>query len=105
MGGGQPQTDPMAIASIAVSLVSFVVCFVCGCMIPLLGPAGGGVFALAGVVLGGISLSRQSKEPEKYGGKPLAIAGIVVGVLSLLLVILTIILAVLGLATMPSAPR
>jgi hypothetical protein len=46
---------------------------------------------IVGLVLGFVSLMRVNKEPERYTGKPLAIAALVVnGVLLLLAVIMVI---------------
>jgi hypothetical protein len=46
-----------------------------------------GVGALLSIVLGIVALSRASREPEVYGGKGLAIGGIVASALSLLVAI------------------
>ena len=70
MGGGAPETDPMAIASLVTGILSIVCCwFPCISMILPVAAVGTGVF----------SIMRQNKEPQRFGGKPLAIAGIVMG--------------------------
>jgi hypothetical protein len=78
MGGpGGPQNDPVALASIGSGAVSLLIGLV-GCCIPCVGwlsfP-----FSFIAIGAGAFSLVRQNKEPEKYGGKPLAIAGIALG--------------------------
>jgi len=66
-------------------MFSLITCVCCGLF--------GIPFPLLAVALGGFSLMRQSKEPDKFGGKPFAIAGIAIGGVSL---VFTIILVVLG---------
>src|SRR5262245_59541152 len=44
------------------------------------------VGAVTGIVLGAIALNRIRKDPANYGGKGIAIAGIVTSVVSLLLI-------------------
>jgi hypothetical protein len=61
----------MAIASLVIGIVGFFTCGLAG-----LGP-------FTGTILGFIAVSRASKNPQQYGGKELAIAGIVTSVISL----------------------
>lgn len=68
-----------------MGVFSLITCFCCG--------AFGIPFPLIALGLGAFSLVRQNKEPEKYGGKPFAIAGVAIGVISL---ILTIVMLVIG---------
>ena len=65
----------MAIASLVLGILSIPTF---GCLI---------VGAVAGVVLGIVALTRANREPQLYGGKGLAIAGIATSALSMLIVI------------------
>jgi len=60
----------MAIASLIIGLIGTVTCGLIG------------IGAIAGIVLGLIAVSRATKNPAIYGGKGLAIAGIVVSAIS-----------------------
>jgi type II secretory pathway pseudopilin PulG len=81
----QPQTRKgLAIASLVLGIVS----------IPTLDLLGVG--AITAIVLGAIALSRSKKEPAIYGGKGMAMAGIITSVTSLLLIpVLGILAAIL----------
>src|SRR5262245_36624135 len=71
----QPQTRKgMAIASLILGIIS----------IPTLGLLGVG--AITAIVLGAIARNRSKKEPAIYGGKGMAMAGIITSVASLLLI-------------------
>lgn len=71
----QPQARKgLAIASLILGIVS----------IPTLGLLGVG--AITAIVLGAIACSRSKKEPAIYGGKGMAMAGIITSVASLLLI-------------------
>ena len=65
----------MAIASLVIGILS----------VPTLGCLGFG--ALVGIVLGTIALVRANREPGEYGGRGLAIGGMVASALSLLVAI------------------
>ncbi len=67
---GGPKLDGIAILSLIFSLTPF----------SLAGP-------LLAVILGGISLDRIKKRPDRYRGKGFAVAGIVLGLIGLLIVI------------------
>ncbi len=80
----QPQQQArkgLAIASLVLGIIS----------IPTLGLLGVG--AIVAIVLGVIALGRIKKEPATYGGKGMAIAGIITSVVSLLLVAVFVIVA------------
>jgi hypothetical protein len=47
-----------------------------GCLGPLPG--------IVAVIMGLVALSQIKKEPDKYGGKPLATAGVIIGSVSIL---------------------
>jgi hypothetical protein len=69
-GGFGQQQEPMAIVSLVVGVVS----------IPLWGCCGPASLAASviGLIFGFVSLGRLSREPERYTGKPLAIAGLAI---------------------------
>lgn len=68
-----------------ISLVTGILGLCCG----LLGPVG--------VVTGYMAYNNVNKDPQQYGGKGLALAGMIVGGIATLLLILGIIIQVLGL--------
>lgn len=80
----QPQQQArkgLAIASLVLGIIS----------IPTLGLLGVG--AITAIVLGVIALSRIKKEPATYGGKGMAIAGIITSAVSLLLIAVFVMMA------------
>ena len=81
---GPPKTDPLAIVSLVLGGVSLLLCVCCGPFaIPL---------PLAAIGCGIGSIVRINKDPNALGGKQLAIAGIAVGGVGLVLVIVRIII-------------
>jgi hypothetical protein len=72
-------------ASLGLGAFALLTCFCCGLFTT--------PFSLGAVVLGIVSLMRINKEPDRYGGKPLAIAGIAVGSVAL---VMTLVLTVIG---------
>lgn len=78
----------MAIASLTLGVLSIPTF---GCLI---------VGAAAGVVLGILALTRANREPEVYGGKGIAIAGIAASALSLLVAIPLAILAAIAIPSL-----
>jgi type II secretory pathway pseudopilin PulG len=74
-GGPQPTKQGLAIASLVLGILS----------LPTLGCLGVG--ALVSVALGVLALVKANREPHVYGGKGLAIGGIVASALSLLVAI------------------
>lgn len=81
----QQQTrQGLAIASLVLGIIS----------IPTLGLFGVG--AIVAIVLGVIAIGRIKKEPATYGGKGMAIAGIVTSVVSLLLVAVFVIVTAIA---------
>jgi hypothetical protein len=78
----QPQTRKgLAVASLVLGIIS----------IPTLGLLGVG--AITALVLGAIALKRIKKVPAIYGGKGMAIAGIITSVVSLLLIAVFVIVS------------
>lgn len=63
-------TNPMAVAALVASIVGFA-------------PYFGGVFSIAGIVLGTVALNQIKQAPQN--GYGLAVAGIVVGVATLII--------------------
>jgi prepilin-type processing-associated H-X9-DG protein len=72
---GQPLQQGLAIGSLACGLAGFVTC---------------GLGGLAGIVLGIVALVKANNEPQRYGGKGLAIGGMCAGGMSLMMVPLLI---------------
>ena len=96
-GPGGQRTEPLAIASLVIGIVSFLGCACCS-FIPLLnmvGPIVCGVIAAGGVVCGVLALKKTNEDPT-LGGKPLAIAGIAVSGISVVLILVAVVLLVVG---------
>jgi len=77
-------TDPLAIGSFVVGLLSLPTSFCCSFFaIPM---------SIIAVVVGVMSLSKINKEPHLYLGRPLAICGIVLGGLGIALLLVFVLL-------------
>lgn len=63
-----PRTDPFAIVSLATGAVALV------------GGYGGLLLVAAAIVFGAISLTRIKREPDRFKGRGLALAGLIAGV-------------------------
>ncbi|MGJ3508642.1 DUF4190 domain-containing protein [Enemella sp. A6] len=72
---------PMAVPSFVISLISYMVC-------PLLG--------VVGMVMGINAVNATNAEPEKYGGKGMAIAGLVLGGITTLISLFFVFFIFLG---------
>lgn len=72
----------MAIASLVLGILSIPTCGLLG------------VGSIAGIILGIISLNKISKTPAQYGGKGMAIGGIITSVLGLLLIAINAAIAI-----------
>jgi hypothetical protein len=83
---GAPRTNGMAVTGLIMGIIS--VTFGCCC-------CHGFPFNLLGIVFSAIGLSQVKSEPQRYQGKGIAIAGIVLSILS---VVLGIIFFALGMA-------
>ena len=68
---GQRQSQGLALASMITAIGGFVLG---GCLGPLPG--------IAALIMGFVALSQIKREPDKYGGKPYATAGLIVGGIS-----------------------
>ena len=86
-----PRTDGFAITSFVVGILSVL----CPCW-PFF------IFPTIGIVFGIIGLSRMGKQPDVYSGKGLAIAGIVLGGLAIVMMVVLLILTSLGSVDSPS---
>jgi hypothetical protein len=73
----QPLNTSMATASMAVGIISLC------CL--------GAIPAIVAIVLGSIALSQIKKDPDKVGGRQSAIAGIVIGIITIVLYVLLMI--------------
>ena len=67
------QSQGLALASMITAIAGLLMA---GC----LGP----IPAIVAIVLGFVALSQIKKSPEKYGGKPYATAGIIIGAVTVL---------------------
>ncbi|HEY8427494.1 MAG TPA: DUF4190 domain-containing protein [Sandaracinaceae bacterium] len=85
----------MALGSIATGAASFLFGLL-GCCFPIPCTIAALPLSLIAVGTGIVALARQNKEPDRYTGKGLAIAGIALGGTWLLLGILWILLALTG---------
>ncbi len=75
-----PRQNGLGIASMVLGIVAVIPCFSV-LLIP-------GVLA---IVFGAISLSQSKKNPEKYTGRGMAIAGLVLGLVSLAILLLFVV--------------
>ena len=89
-GGAQPQApiDPVAMVALGVGVLSILLCVCC---------PGGLVFAIVALALAGFAMSRANVPGANPSSKPLAMAAIAVGGVSLLLNIVRVIMMFAGL--------
>ena len=90
MPSAAPPSRDLAIVSLGLGIFSLL----CG-TITL------GIASIGGIVTGIIALVRARNEPERYGGRGLAIAGIVISVVALVLIAVFLIVALMA----PDRPR
>ena len=98
-----PQTDSLAVASIIIGLVSWML----GCCIGFLFSIGAVVvspLSLIGLVLGIMAARRIRAEPQSYSGMPFAITGITINAAQLLSLILMVVLIFLVFAGVLAIP-
>ena len=67
--GPATQQQTLAVASMILGLVGITFGWICG----------GPFFALFAVVMGIVSLFQIKKDPARYGGKPMALIGLILG--------------------------
>jgi hypothetical protein len=72
----------LAIGSLVCGIASFLCCSI--------------VTGIPAIVLGIIALNKEKSDPARYGGKGMAIGGIVLGAVSILIFVVYLILAVAG---------
>ena len=91
--GGYPQMPPssgymqkreqgLAIASLVCGVLSFVCCSV--------------FTGIPAIVLGIMAMMKEKADPARYGGKGMAIGGIVLGAISILIMIVYLLLLMAG---------
>lgn len=78
------QTLPTLALVLGICSIVFMCCY------------GGFPFGLAAVILGYIGLRNANENPMQYGGRGLAIAGIVTGVVGLLITVVIFLIAILA---------
>ena len=83
MMGGQPRFSPLAIISLITGILSVPTCF-CSCFAPGINSP----LAIAGLVCGILAMNKIRAAPQMWKGTGMAIAGIVLGGVGVLLVIL-----------------
>lgn len=91
--GDGKQRKGLAVASLVLGVLSF---FTFGLL---------GVGALTGLIMGIVALSRASKQPEVYGGRGLAIGGIVMNSVSTVLIVPVAIIAAIAIPNLLAARR
>ena len=80
--GPATQQQALAVASLILGLLGMTVGWICG----------GPFLALFAVILGIVALMQIMKDPVRYGGKPMALIGLILG--ALVLVIYLVIMAI-----------
>jgi Domain of unknown function (DUF4190) len=91
---GRPaQQQGIAVASLILGLISITFGWICG----------GPIFGLLAVVLGVVALTMIKRNPQQYGGKPIALAGLITGGIALLvnlaIMAIWIVMMIVGAAT------
>lgn len=87
------QQQGTAVASLILGLISITFGWICG----------GPIFGLLAVVLAAVALTQIKRNPQQYGGKPIALAGLIMGGIALLvsvgLIVLWLVMVIIGAAT------
>ena len=80
-------------ASLIFGIISITFGWICG----------GPIFGLLAVVLGAVALVQIKKNPQQHTGKPIAVAGLITGGISLLvylaIMVIWIVMLIIGAAT------
>jgi hypothetical protein len=71
----QPESKGLATAAMVIGIISVTVGWMC------LGPIPG----IAAIILGAVALSQIKKAPDRMGGKPMAVVGVITGSLTVLI--------------------
>jgi hypothetical protein len=89
----RPAQQGTAVASLIFGIISLTFGWICG----------GPLFGLVAVVLGAVSLMQIKKNPQQNTGKPIAVAGLITGGISLLInlafMVFWIVMMIIGAAT------
>ena len=80
-----PRTNPMALASLVMGILSITCGMCCSCILPLIPIM---PFSVLGIIFALVALAQIRKDPLSQQGRGLAIAGLVLSLLSLLLAVL-----------------
>jgi hypothetical protein len=83
--GSTPQVNPLAITGFILSLIALTVGLCCCYGLP---------FNVAGIVFSAIGLVQIKNHPERYSGRGLALAGLIIGIASILIGVVLLILGV-----------
>jgi len=70
-----PESKGLAVAAMVVGIISVTVGWLC------LGPIPG----IAAIIMGAVALSQIKKTPDRVGGKPMAVVGVVTGSVTVLI--------------------
>jgi site-specific recombinase len=73
----------MAVASMVLGILSVLIGW-----IPVVGWFTGFPMALLAVILGAVAIGQANKKPDEFGGKGMAITGLVLGIVTLALALL-----------------
>jgi Domain of unknown function (DUF4190) len=84
--GRQQQQQSLAIASLICGLLSITLGVICG----------GPVLGIAAIALGIIALMQNKSDPQRYGGKGLAIGGIITGSLWIVFGVFILLMLIVG---------
>ena len=85
---GGMQSEPMAIVSLVVGIISMPASFCCSFFgIPL---------SITAIILGAVSIGKINQEPHRWEGKGLAMAGIATGAVGIVLLVIFFFLGMAG---------
>lgn len=73
----------MAVASMVLGIITILIFW-----IPVVGWFMGFVMGLLAIILGAVANSQANKRPDEYGGKGMAMTGLVLGIVALALMLL-----------------
>lgn len=93
-----PKTNPWAIASLVAALAPLVTL-----IMPQVGVFASGVGAILGIVFGIVALGQIKREPQRWTGRGLAVAGIAVGIVEIVVAIVIVVIAILFVAALAAA--
>ena len=79
----QPKKQGMAVAAMVLGILSILIGW-----IPVVGWFMGFPMALLAIILGAVAIGQVNKQPHEFGGKGMAITGLVLGIVTLALALL-----------------